>query len=251
MRELGPPETIRRYGGRGAISRAGHRLAAAAAALLALAVAVASAQAFSPPSGTPDLAKMTLQPSDLARGAQVLVSEYFPPGAGLRERAQYDRDFGAASTTSGVKLAQIQTEITLANSTSFAKVVFSQVQGIYGANDGRATLVTSVVPPAGPLSSATLKDAKFSKLAGIGVGQQSLFESATIRSKGATLVAGFVWIRVDAAFAFLTIVAAKPSLANSVPIAIAATVAAHMKSVLAGASSSAKASRMRLAQRAR
>lgn len=247
----GSSQTLRRPRARRANARPRHRLAALSAAIVALAFAVASAQAFSPPAGTPDLAKMTLQPSDLAPGAQVLVSAYFDPGVGLKLRAEYDRDFGVASTKTGVKFAQIQTTITLANSTSFAKTVFAQLQPLYGANTGRAGLVAQVRPFSGKGSGATLKDATFGKLASIGVGQQSLFESATIRSQGATLVAGFVWIRVDDAVAFLAIVAAKPSLSNAVPIALATAVAAHMKSVLAGKTASAKATRARLAQHPR
>ena len=111
--------------------------------------------------------------------------------------------------------------------------------------------MAQVVPPSGPGSGARLKDARFGKLAGIGVGQQSLFESATIRSTESTLVAGFVWIRVDGAVAFLAIVAARPSLANAVPIALATALAAHMKSLLAGTTASAKAIHMRPTHNAR
>lgn len=206
------------------------RRRAAAAAMATAALAATTAQAYTPPKGIPDLAKMTLQPSDLAPHATLLVSNYFDPGSGLHLRAEYNRDWGAASTTGGVKLQQLQTQITLASSATWAQTVLGQLPGIYGASGGRADLVANV--DAGNESSATLKDARFSKLQRIGVGQESFYESATIATKGSTLVAGFAWIRVGAGMAFLVVVAPKPPLADSVTITLAKTLAAHMTSVL-------------------
>lgn len=203
---------------------------AAAAAVAICALAATGAQAYSPPKGTPDLAKMTLQPSDLAPGATLLVNTYSDPGGGVHLRAEYDRDWGAASTTGGVKLQQLQTQITLATSTAWAHTVFGQIPSIYGSSGGRGSLIDNI--DAGNGSSATLKDARFSKLRSIGVGQQSMYGSATIATKGSTLAAGFAWVRVDGAIAFLVVVAPKAQLADSVTIAIAKKVAAHMASVL-------------------
>lgn len=213
------------------------RLAAAAALALALAGAATTAQASTPPPGTPNLAKMTLQPTDLAPGAQVLLSAYFPPGSGLNLRAEYNRDFGAATTTGGVKLAQIQAQVTLADTPAFAKTVFAQLPGIYGGAAGRATLAQEVIPVTGAGSDATPKDAGFGKLRSVGVGQQSLFESMTLKSKGTTLAAGFVWLRVDGVLASLAVVATRPPVADSVSIALARTVAAHISAQLAATGS--------------
>jgi hypothetical protein len=221
------------------MKRLRHRIVAVVAAALALAVCTpAAAQAYSPPRGTPDLAKMTLQPSDLARGAMVLVSGYFDPGSGLNLRAQYNRDFGAAATTAGVKFAQVQTSITLADSTAYAKTVFAQLPSIYGAQAGRATLAQEVIPALGKGSDATPNDARFGKLRSAGLGQQSLLESATITAKDATIAADFVWLRVDGVLASLAIVAAQPPLTDLVAIGLARTVAAHITSVLTAAGSS-------------
>ena len=203
---------------------------AGAAALAICALASGSAQAYSPPKGTPDLAKMTLQPSDLVPGATLLVNTYSDPGGGFHLRAEYDRDWGAASTASGVKLQQLQTQITLATSTAWAHTIFTQVPSIYGSSGGRGSLIDNI--DAGNGSSATLKNARFSKLRSIGVGQQSMYGSATIATKASTIAAGFAWIRVDAAIALLVVVAPKAPLADSVTIALAKTVAAHMTAVL-------------------
>ena len=204
---------------------------AAVAAIAISALAAASAEAYSPPKGTPNLAKMTLQPSDLAPGATLLVNSYTDPGGpGLHVCAEYDRDWGAASTTGGVKLQQLQTSITLTTSTTWAHIVFGQIPGIYGASGGRGSLIDNV--DAGNGSSATLRDARFSKMRSIGVGQQSIYGSATIATKGSTLAIGFAWVRVDAAIALVLAVAPRPPLADSVTIALAKTMAAHMTSVL-------------------
>jgi len=203
---------------------------AGAAALAICALASGSAQAYSPPKGTPDLAKMTLQPSDLAPGATLLVNTYSDPGGGFHERAEYDRDWGAASTTGGVKLQQLQTEITLATSATWARTIFGQIPSIYNSSGGRGSLIDNV--DAGNGSSATLKDARFGKLRSIGAGQQSMYGSATITTKGSTIAAGFAWVRVGPAIALLVVVSPKAPLADSVTIAIAKTVAAHMTSVL-------------------
>jgi hypothetical protein len=111
-----------------------------------------------------------------------------------------------------------------------AEKVVAAAAGSYGSSGGREDLIANV--DAGNGSSATLKDARFSKLRGIGVGQQSFYESATIATKGSTLVAGFMWIRVGGGMAVLMVVAPRPPLADSVTIALAKTLAAHMTSVL-------------------
>jgi hypothetical protein len=203
---------------------------AASAAVTIAAFAAMTAQGYSPPKGIPDLAKMTLQPSDLAPGATLLLSSYFDPGTGLHLRAEYNRDWGAAKTTGGVKLEQLQTQITLAASTPWARTVFGELAGIYGASGGHQDLVADVDSTDG--SSATVKDAHFGKLRSIGVGQQSLYESATIATKGSTLAVGFAWVRVGAGLAFLVVLAPRPPLADSVTIGLARTLAAHMGSVL-------------------
>lgn len=203
---------------------------AAAATVAIAALVAASAQAYTPPKGTPDLEKMTLQNSDLAPGATLLVNSYSDPGSGLHLRGEYDRDWAPASTAGGVRLQQVQTTITLATSTKWAQTLLAQIPGIYGASPGQGDLLVNI--DAGNGSSATLKDARFSKLRSIGVGQQSVYGSATITTKGSTLVAGFAWIRVDAAIGFLLVVAPRPPLADPVTIALAKTMAAHMISVV-------------------
>lgn len=211
--------------------------AAAGATLRLAALAVGTAYANTPPAGSIDLSKMTLAPTDLAPGAVVLGSTYDSPGSGLHLRSQYDRYFGACSTTGHVQLAQVQTSITLADSTAYAKALFAQVPSLYGGQAGRAILAQEIIPSTGKGSDATPKDAHFDKPRSIGVGQQSWFDSATIVTKDAKLAADFVFLQVDDVTASLAILAVKPSLADSVAVGLARTVAAHITSVLAGANS--------------
>jgi hypothetical protein len=237
--EVSPLGFGKRVKGRFAAAGAGRRrrvsrpIVAPAVAALALAVCTTAAEAYSPPRGTPDLAKMTLQPSDLARGATVLYSGYLDPGSGLKLRAQYDSDFGAAATTAGVKLAQVQIYLTLADSTAYAKTLFSQLSSLYSSESGHAILALEVVPISAQGFHPTPKNARFGKLRSAGIGQQSLVESGTITMKQATIAADFVSLRVDGVIASLAVVAAKPPLADSVAIGLARTVAAHISSVLA------------------
>jgi hypothetical protein len=208
------------------------RTAAVAMAFAVIAAAAAAnAVAYTPPKGIPDLSRMTLQASDLGRGATPLVSEYFDPAGNQQVLAEYDRDWGAVSTTGNVKLQQLQTVITLLASTKWSQTVFGQLSSVYGGSAGRTTLIADVDSANG--SSASIKDSRFSNLRSIGIGQESLYESATIAFKGSTLVAGFAWVRVNTAMAFLVVVAPKPPLADAVTIALAKAVAAHMTSVFA------------------
>jgi hypothetical protein len=216
--------------------RGRHRRAAAAGlAALTLVLAVATAQAYAPPHGTPDLSKMTLQPGDLARGAQVLVSEYFAPVSGLNLAAQYNRDFGSCATSAGVRFTQIQTSISLAKTPASAKLIFAQLPSVYGTQSGRAILVQEVVPIVGKGAGATPKNITYGKPRSIGVGQQSVFEPTTFVVAGTTVAADFVWVRVDGVFATLAFAAAGPKLADAVAIGLTRTIAAHISAVLGAA----------------
>jgi hypothetical protein len=209
------------------------RLAAAAAtiALAALAVSISAAAAYTPPRGTPDLAKMTLQASDFAPGAKP-EGFYETPQPDINERAAYVTQIERATSTAGVKLVGIISGVELYASTASAQARFETVKALYGSPAGRKSLFTGSVPLSGKGSKATLKDARFGQLAGIGVGQDSLFESMTVAVGNWTQVADFVWLRIDAVVTGFTIIAVSRSLARSVPAGLAGAVAAHITAVL-------------------
>jgi hypothetical protein len=206
---------------------------AAVAALALAAIAVAAAQAFTPPKGTPDLAKMTLQPSDLAASGKV-TSSYQPVVEGSNERAEYLRAFLAPTTRGGVKLESISTAVQLFDTTADATAAFAQDQRVEGSATGRMVLFGAWHPASGPGSGATLRDAHFAPLAAIGAGRQSLLLSMTVATPGSTLVADSVDLRVGDVLVGLEIGATTPKLTASLATGLARAVAAHVKSVLAG-----------------
>ena len=202
------------------------------AALALAAVAVAAAQAYTPPKGTPDLAKMTLQPSDFAASGK--VSGYYQPVvAGSHERAEYLGAFLSPTTSGGVKLESIVTSVQLFDTTAFAKAAFAQTQREDGSAVGRIILFEAWHPGSGPGSGATLRDAHFAPLAAIGAGQQSSLLSMTVATSVWTLAADTVRLRVGDVLVGLQMGATSPNLTASVATGLARAAAAHVKSVLA------------------
>jgi hypothetical protein len=218
-----------------------HVAAATATIALSAGLQIASAQAVTPPTGTPDLALMALQPVDLQPGARVGIDAYQSPPSGFV--AEYERQFGAATTTGGTALEGIQMQIMLANSTAGAKSFFTITRHVYGSRSGRALLANAIA--AGRKGSNVKPgDVHFGKLRSIGVGQQSLLEpitlrvrSATNRFKPRTLAADVVVVRIDGVVVSLTVAGLTPTLAPSVASALAATVVSHITAVLAASGS--------------
>jgi hypothetical protein len=205
--------------------------AAATSIVLGGALLITSAQALTPPAGTPDLAQMTLQPADLQPGATVGRDRYAKPPK--RFRAAYDRNFSAAATHGGVPLDAIETEILLAARPADAKSFYKVERRIYGSKLGRKLVASSIVGAAGKGSNITAKDVHFGMLRSIAVGQQSLLEPVSIRVNPVTLTADFVVVRVGDVVVNFAVLVFRPTLARSVPTGLAATIAAHISAVLA------------------
>jgi hypothetical protein len=210
------------------------RSLAVVATILVLGATVAVAQAITPPAGTPDLTQMTLQPADLAPGAQVASAYAKPPKQMI---AEYDRNFAQVATSDGVALKGIDTQLLLADTTAAASGFFTELRTVYGSKAGHLLLAAEIAKSAGKAAHLKLKQIHFGKLHGIGVGAASLLVSITIRTKAVTLVSDVVALRIGAVIANLTIVAGKPRLAASVPSAIASAIAGHITTVLAATGS--------------
>jgi hypothetical protein len=204
--------------------------AVAVATIAATGLVIAVAQAVVPPAGTPNLALMTLQPSDLAPGATI-VSAYVPPGK--KVRAQYDRNFTDARTTGGVALDGIYSELALSDSSTDAKEFFLGLALVYGSKDGRRIVAEDIIKGAGKGSKLTLENVHFGKLHGIGVGAESLLESITVHAHSKALVADVVALRVQDVVVNLTVVGSGGKLAESVSTALASAIAGHITTVLA------------------
>jgi hypothetical protein len=207
------------------------RLAAALVATIALGtLTLAAAQALTPPAGTPSLSAMALQSSDLAPGAQV-QGAYVKPTAHLR--AEYERNFAAATTRAGVQIDAIDTELLLADTPAYAKQFYRGLKLVYGSSFGRSLLTTELIRRAGSSAHLTRKQVHYGKLRGIGVGQASLLESIAIHTRTLTLFTWIAALRIDGVVANVTLVVRRRTLAAAVPTALATTVAEHITAVLA------------------
>ena len=206
-------------------------LAAGFVATIALgASAGAVAWAVQPPAGTPDLSKMTLQRADLGPAGTV-ADGYVKPTTD--ERAQYDRNFAGPSTTAGLKLAAIETDIILADSKTDARGLFHDLQVIYGSKLGHDLLAADIEK--GNVG-VTRRQIVFGKLRSIGVGAQSLLESITVHGAKRTGTEDVFTLRIAGVVANVLVVAGAPKLSASVPTALARTIALHITTVLAAGS---------------
>lgn len=212
------------------MNRRSRRLAAVVATTIATAgaLAVAVAGAVTPPAGTPDLAQMTLQLSDLAPGASAAGSYSKPPKSFI---AQYERTFTGASSTGGVPLYAIQAQLLLARTAANATSSFRTLRLVYGTKLGRALIAAAIAKGAGKAFNP--KNVHFGKLASIGVGNESLLEPITLGVAGRRLAAAFVVVRVDRVLLNLSVLVRRPKLARSVMSGLASAVAAHITAVLA------------------
>ena len=209
------------------------RLAAGAVALIAAGgLSIGIAQAVTPPAGTPDLSSMALAAADIGPGATALAGRYVKP-SGATVIAEYERGFGAVTTTAGVKLAAIFSGVLLSDSTADAAKSFQGVRAIYSSKLGRALLAAEVVKGAGKASGVTVKDVHFGKAASIGVGDESLIEPlfVAVRNRGAA--ADFVVVRIGSVLALIDVIAKRVHLDSSVATGLVGTVGAHIAAVLA------------------
>jgi hypothetical protein len=203
---------------------------------------ITSAQAVVPPTGTPNLALMALQPLDLQPGATLGTDAYLTPPRGFI--ADYERAFSAVTTTGGTPLEGIQMQVLLANSPAGAKSFFTILRRVYGSKSGRALLASEIVHGGGTGSGIKPGNIHFGKLRSIGLGQQSLLEPITVRITSATnrftprtLATDAVVVQIDGVIVNLTVAALKPTLAPAVTTALAATLIAHVTTVLAASGS--------------
>ena len=82
------------------------------------------------------------QASDLAPGANTVVSRYVAPGANTI--AEYERSFTAATTTAGVKLEVLTTSVLLANSTHSATALYGDLDVYKRQAEGQSKQIVVV-----------------------------------------------------------------------------------------------------------
>jgi hypothetical protein len=209
-------------------------LGAAVATIAGGLLAAGIAQAVTPPAGTPDLAQMALQPSDLGAGATPSRSGYVAPSGYIV--ADYQNNYNAVSTTAGTKLTGISTEVDLVNSTAHAQALYKEVRLIFASKLGRRLLADRLVKETGTGSGVTAKDVRFAKQKVLGLGDASALQPFSVRVKRGTVAADIVIVRVGDVLADLTAVVVKAHLDPAIATGLAGDVASHITAVLAAGS---------------
>jgi hypothetical protein len=202
---------------------------AAATAAIALAVLAAAAAAATPPTSQAALSRMTLQGSDLAPGAAVTTA-YGPSGNGFPP--SLDRAFGVATTKAGFKLEGIVTEIDATRTARAALGYLDTRREIYGGTLGPTYLGADLAAGVGRMEALIPTRIHFGKLHAIAAGRQGWLVAGMFSAAGATFAVDELDLVVAGVNASLTVVAAGPSLPESVSLTLARTVAAHIASVV-------------------
>lgn len=156
----------------------------AAVALAALLVVVSSAAA-----ATPDVASMTLQPTDVPGG------KVTHQGA-LKETgylAAYTREFAFASPNGSAKLIDLEAEVMVAASAETATKDVSKAETGFRSKSGRALFVRTIAKEANVKTSAVAVG-QLRKVAGYDQG----FElPVSVQAKGHRIYETLVYLRID------------------------------------------------------
>ena len=212
------------------MSRPSGSVVAIAAACVTVALAAGVAQAVTPPAGTPNMAAMGVQRTDLGAGTGTGEGGYAKPQTGFE--AAYTRTFGVAQSRSGGSPFALESELELAASASTVLSVVREQKILYSTKAGRALLGSVILSSAPKKDKITLKSLLFSKPTALHVGSDSFIESLSVKVKGFTEIVRFATFgeeRVEAALIFAGIGTIVP---DSTVTALAADVAAHIRRVL-------------------
>ena len=203
----------------------------AAAVACAAAALAATAAAVTPPAGTPNMAAMVVQRSDLGPGTGAYVGGYATPQAGFV--AAYTRTYGVAEARAGGAQFALETQLELAARASTALRVVREEKILYSSKEGRALLGNLIVSRAPKKDRVSLKSLVFSKPTALRVGTDSFIESLSVKVKGFTEVVRFATLdvkRVDAGLIFEAVGTVVP---DSVVSGLAAAVDRHIRTQLA------------------
>jgi len=158
-------------------------------ALCAVPVAFASPP-VTPPAGTPNMAAMVLQPSDLAPGASVAAQRYVAPPSAFT--AEYAVVFTGAATTDGTKFDSIEDDVVLASTPSPAATLEASAQADFATPSWRRAFIKGSIKAAGKKAHLKAKDFKFSPTASAGIGSASYVEIIKITQKHHSFEEGWV-----------------------------------------------------------
>lgn len=198
----------------------------------ATAASAGAAGVVTPPAGTPNLALMVVQPTDLVAGAVIGDQAYVQPPSGFT--AQYGSDFTTASTPDGANYSLVLDYVSLAPDPTTADTFYADQQAFEQSRKGRKFIVKSIIHAAGKKSHLKAKNVKFSAEQSAGVGASSYEETITVAAKHVHVSEIFLIFQEGDVVASLELVGEAD---KTVPAADATTLATamdtHIKSVLA------------------
>jgi hypothetical protein len=191
----------------------------------------ALAAAVTPPAGTPNLAAMVLQPSDLAAGAVAGQQEYVRPPTGFS--AQYDAGFTTASTPDGVRYYSISDFVSIAPSAVTVSTFFARETKVFRSKAGHKLLDEAIIEAAGKKAHLKARNIKYADDGGVGVGQSSFLETIGVSVKRVSVHEDIVFFQQGTVYGFVT-VAGEPGeqIPTSDTTALASAIDTHVTSVL-------------------
>jgi hypothetical protein len=198
----------------------------------ATAASAGAAGVVTPPAGTPNLALMVVQPTDLVPGAVIGDQAYVQPPSGFT--ADYGSDFTTASTSDGVNYSLVLDYVALAPDPTTADTLYAGEQAFEQSRKGRKFIVKSIIRAAGKRSHLKAKNVKFSAEQSAGVGQSSYEETITVAAKHIMVSEIYLIFQEGNVVASLELVSeADKPVPGTDATTLAAAMDSHIKSVLA------------------
>jgi hypothetical protein len=187
-----------------------------------------------PPAGTPNLALMAIQPSDLTAGAVIGGQNYVTPPTGFT--ADYGSYFSTSATPDGVSYYDLEDYVALAPSSTLANEFIAAETQSVTSHKGRKAFVKASIKQAGKKAHLVAKDFKFSGAGSMGVGTDSFVETLTITVKHKKVREVLAWFNVGSVSASLLLVGeTNEKIPQSDAILLATAMDTHINAVLSGA----------------
>ncbi|MGD0197544.1 MAG: hypothetical protein ABSC56_06530 [Solirubrobacteraceae bacterium] len=187
-----------------------------------------AAAPVNPPVGTPNMALMVLQPSDLAPGADITAQRYVSPAHGFS--AEYASVLSGATTTDGTKFDSIEDDVALASSTITASNRVALSQTVFSTAPGRRGFIKVFIKAAGKKADLKARNFTFAPMVSAGTGANSYVEIVTIAKEGQSIQEGFVGFADGDTYAALVLIA--KTVPQPDALSLAQTVDAHIHAVL-------------------
>ena len=198
-------------------------------AAVALGLVVATAAALSPPPGTPDLSKMTIQAGDLAPGAKVDAAGYTTPPKNFT--AVYDRNFSSAKTPAGLTLFGLDTEVLLGNTEAVATGYYALQRRVYGSKAGRSLLKKGLKSLVG--KGVTIGDVRFEKLRRLALGSEAFVQPVLLKVKHINVATDILVLRDGSVASSVSFVLTDPTRTLSTANQLGKDIVKHITAVLA------------------